>query len=230
MGAAASVDHLPQLSLEEKEAVLDNVCTLRKLAEYIKEGKAKKICFCTGAGISVSAGIPDFRTKGTGLYDNLQKYDLPTPESIFDYSYFCDDPTPFYDLSRDLLPSNFKPTPVHYFIKLMENKGLLLRCYTQNIDTLEQQAGVSAERVIEAHGSFATATCTKCNAKYSQEYYRDRVVNCTDGVTNANGEKIPWCRCISEITEEESGEVKQCKGNIKPDIVFFWREFAQSLF
>jgi NAD-dependent deacetylase sirtuin 2 len=33
----------------------------------------------TGAGISVSAGIPDFRSKGTGLYDNLKEYDLPHP-------------------------------------------------------------------------------------------------------------------------------------------------------
>lgn len=38
------------------------------------------------------AGIPDFRTPGTGLYDNLQKYDLPTPQSIFDIDYFQDNP------------------------------------------------------------------------------------------------------------------------------------------
>ena len=33
----------------------------------------------TGAGISVSAGIPDFRSPKTGLYANLQKYNLPSP-------------------------------------------------------------------------------------------------------------------------------------------------------
>ena len=42
----------------------------------------------TGAGVSTSAGIPDFRSPGSGLYDNLAKYDLPRPESIFDISYF----------------------------------------------------------------------------------------------------------------------------------------------
>ena len=48
----------------------------------------KNIIVMTGAGISTSAGIPDFRSPGTGLYDNLAKYDLPRPESIFDIHYF----------------------------------------------------------------------------------------------------------------------------------------------
>jgi len=35
-----------------------------------------------------AAGIPDFRTPGTGLYDNLAKYNLPHPMSIFEINYF----------------------------------------------------------------------------------------------------------------------------------------------
>ena len=62
--------------------------TYEKLVKGLKDGQFKKIVVTTGAGISVSAGIPDFRSEKTGLYANLEKYDLPRPEAIFDIDYF----------------------------------------------------------------------------------------------------------------------------------------------
>ena len=115
---------------------------------------AKKIVVMCGAGISVSAGIPDFRTPGTGLYDNLQAYGLPFAEAIFDIGFFEHNPKPFYHLAKEMWPGNFEPTPTHKFLKLLDDRGVLLRCFTQNIDSLEAAAGLPPAQIVAAHGNF----------------------------------------------------------------------------
>lgn len=79
----------------------------------------------------IAAGIPDFRSPGSGLYHNLQKYKLPNPQAIFEIGFFRQNPKPFFTLAKELYPGTFKPTTCHYFIKLLNQKGLLLRHYTQ---------------------------------------------------------------------------------------------------
>ena len=66
----------------------DGPPTLRMVAKGIGEGRFCNVVVLCGAGISVSAGIPDFRSPGSGLYANLAKYDLPSPEAIFDIDFF----------------------------------------------------------------------------------------------------------------------------------------------
>lgn len=79
-----------------------------------------------------ATGIPDFRTPGTGLYDNLQKYQLPFPEAIFDLGFYRKKPSAFCTLAQELWPGQkHSPTLTHSFIKLLSKKGLLLRLYSQ---------------------------------------------------------------------------------------------------
>jgi len=170
---------------------------IASVAKYIKSDKCRNIAFMLGAGVSTSAGIPDFRSPNTGLYANLKNLGLPTPEAVFDIGYFEYDPKPFYTLAHDLQPGKFRPTLTHSFVRLIHEKDLLLACFTQNIDTLERRAGVPESKLIEAHGSFATHHCIKCRAEYDHESMMDAVEQ----------KKIPRCR--------------KCQGYVKPDIVFF---------
>jgi hypothetical protein len=59
---------------------------LKTAAKYMS--KCSNVVVMAGAGISTSAGIPDFRSPGTGLYSQLEKYDLPFPEAVFHLYFF----------------------------------------------------------------------------------------------------------------------------------------------
>ncbi|KZT30863.1 DHS-like NAD/FAD-binding domain-containing protein [Neolentinus lepideus HHB14362 ss-1] len=152
--------------------------------------KSKKIVVVTGAGISCSCGIPDFRSSD-GLY-NLVKEKYPDTflkgRDLFDSSLFRD-PTStslFYTFISNLKRSidAAKPSPTHRFITTLDTKGKLLRSYTQNIDGLEEQCGLlgsSSEEVkssskgkgkikarevrnVQLHGDIHRVRCMLCSA------------------------------------------------------------------
>ncbi|XP_011871958.1 PREDICTED: NAD-dependent protein deacetylase sirtuin-2 isoform X2 [Vollenhovia emeryi] len=172
--------------------------TLDGIAEYITNNANCKIVTMAGAGISTSAGIPDFRSPSSGLYHKLDKYNLPHPQAIFELDFFIKNPEPFFTLARELIPEGFQPTISHYFIRLLWEKGLLLRHYTQNIDTLERVAGLPGEKLVEAHGTFYSGHCLTCQASYTLPWMKEKIMK---------GE-IPSCEKCDD-------------GLVKPDIVFF---------
>ncbi|XP_002739688.2 uncharacterized protein LOC100376942 [Saccoglossus kowalevskii] len=182
--------------------------TIEDIARFILNKRCKNIVVMAGAGISTPSGIPDFRTPGTGLYDNLKKYRIPYPEAIFDIDYLLRDARPFFTLAKELYPGNYSPNYVHYFVRMLHEKGLLLRMYTQNIDGLERLAGIPASKLVEAHGTFATSSCVRCRLKHSSDEIKDKIMT----------GKVPRCKA------------PVCTGIVKPDIVFFGEDLPKRFY
>ncbi|CAI5739574.1 unnamed protein product [Peronospora farinosa] len=110
----AKVDSLSAQPRKRLDSIADFVEVLKK---------AKKIVVIAGAGISVSCGIPDFRSKD-GIYAMARKMDmvLPEPECLFQIDYFRDDPDPFFEVVRSAFANSPKPSPTHWFLKLLQDK------------------------------------------------------------------------------------------------------------
>ncbi|KAF2430529.1 SIR2-domain-containing protein [Tothia fuscella] len=209
---------------------------------------SENILVITGAGISTSLGIPDFRSKSTGFYTKLQAMGYHEPEEVFDLDTFDVDATTFYTLAGEILPDLDRWTPTHQFIRMIQDKGKLLRNYTQNIDNIESHAGIQSAKLIQCHGSWATATCRKCKHQVSGEnIFEDvkakRVAHCKKCIAELNAERPGMKRKRSSNgahkskkrssgTDDDSDgqyDIPQ-PGVMKPDITFFGEDLPDKFF
>lgn len=189
--------------------------TLEAVASSIRAGIYKRVIVLTGAGISVSAGIPDFRS-ATGLYNSTLVKDLQlgSPQDVFSLPVFMQDPRPFFRIAEKVfLPvvtGAVRPTAAHWFIKLLHSNGMLLRNYTQNIDGLERKTGIPVESLVESHGTFATASCPSCHTPVPEEEMAERFWS------KVQNNEVPLC--------------SRCNRAVKPDVTFFGEALPAQFF
>jgi NAD-dependent deacetylase len=145
----------------------------------------------TGAGISVPSGIPDFRSPGTGIWENVDPFEVATIDA------FRRDPARFWSFYRPRFAAlgDKQPNPAHDALVALERRGVLDAVITQNVDRLHRKAGT--ERLIEVHGSIDTSSCTSCGASWKLEDVEGLFDD--DGVAVCSG----------------------CLGHVKPDVVLF---------
>lgn len=139
--------------------------------------QSKKTMVLTGAGISTESGIPDFRSPGTGLWENLD------PMEVLSTRVLYNSPEEFYKVGFKILSSmrNAKPNEAHYILSEMEKDGIISGVITQNIDNLHQKAG--SKNVFEVHGNTREGSCLRCGKKVSFEILEEKV----------NKKQIPPC-------------------------------------
>ncbi|MCD6156403.1 MAG: NAD-dependent protein deacylase [Candidatus Atribacteria bacterium] len=162
---------------------------LKKAAKLIVSEKPWVVL--TGAGISTESGIPDFRTKNTGLWE---QYD---PMWVLSTDALLRRPEVFYGTGLRILMrfENARPNPAHQVLAEWEKRELVEAVITQNIDSLHQKAG--SRKVLEIHGHLRSAHCMGCGSSYPMQEVENKV---------QKGEIPPRC---------------SCGGQIRPDVVLF---------
>ena len=151
---------------------------LQQLSQMI--GRARRMAFLGGAGLSTESGIPDFRSSN-GVYAALKAYGRP-PEELLSHGFFVRHPDVFFDYYRKyLIRPEAKPNPAHYALARLEQQGKLTAVITQNIDELHQRAG--SRNVLELHGSVYRNHCIECGKSWPVEAVleADDVPRCTCG-------------------------------------------------
>ena len=162
----------------------------RQLAELLRDATSAVVL--TGAGVSVPSGIPDFRTPGTGLWENVD------PMEVAHIDAWRRDPGRFWSFYGDRFASlvEKQPNEAHRILAELERRGLIRGVITQNIDRLHRLAGT--RRLIEVHGSIEWSVCLECRGKLALE----RVLEQLEA-----GDGVPECPA--------------CIAPLKPDVVLF---------
>lgn len=161
-----------------------------RLAALLRD--AQRAVALTGAGISVPSGIPDFRSPGSGLWENVN------PMEVAHIDAWRRDPERFWSFygQRFALLRGKRPNPAHGALAELERRGRLRAVVTQNIDGLHAAAGT--RDLIEVHGTISHSSCLADDERYELAEVRRRLEAAEDGV--------PRCDCGRPL---------------KPDVVLF---------
>jgi NAD-dependent deacetylase len=160
------------------------------LAGLVRE--ASSVVALTGAGISVPSGIPDFRSPGTGIWENVD------PMEVAHIDAWRADPERFWHFygNRFQTLEHKEPNAAHRALVELEGRGRLDAVVTQNIDMLHRKAGT--RELVEVHGTIEHSSCLSCGATYPLADARRRLADDARGV--------PRCDCGDPL---------------KPDVVLF---------
>ncbi len=161
---------------------------------------ASRIVVFTGAGVSAESGIPTFRDKQTGLWENFDATELATPAA------FERDPAfvwGWYEWRRAVVLAA-QPNAGHRAIAELAERVPNFTLITQNVDDLHERAG--SRDVIHLHGELSRPYCAGCRRPYDHPGTPD---------PPPGGARLfpPLCSC--------------CGAKIRPGVVWFGEALPQ---
>jgi len=134
---------------------------LKLAAAWLAE--ADGLLVCSGAGMGIDSGLPDFRGPGGfwSVYPALGRARIAF-ESIANPAAFETDPRLAWGFYGHRLDLYRKTAPHAGFALLLDTAKQMphgIRAFTSNVDGQFQKAGFAAEKVCEIHGSIHHLQC-----------------------------------------------------------------------
>lgn len=160
----------------------------------------------TGAGMSTESGLPDFRSKKTGLWEREDPALIASTEAM------NRDVERFFQFYRErvLGVKDCLPHKGHEVLAKWEKDGLIQSIITQNVDGFHSVAG--SENVMELHGTLQKVHCETCGKEYSNDRYEAEDFYCTCGgklrpSVVLFGEALPEAPFLQAAKESEKADL-----------------------
>ena len=201
-------------TLEHQEDHLDTLC--RAMAE-------RRFLVLTGAGISTSSGIPDYRdSEGVRRGNAPMMYQefLATPQARRRYWARAMLGWPRVRIAQ--------PNKAHLALATLQQRQRISGLITQNVDTLHDQAG--SHDVIELHGSLHRVLCLDCQLRSTRDVIQRQMEIDNPYLAQVHAVQAPDGDTLLDPTFEEHFQVPHCPHcngeRLKPDVVFFGENVA----
>jgi NAD-dependent SIR2 family protein deacetylase len=186
---------------------------------------ARRFLVLTGAGISTSSGIPDYRdSEGVrrGKAPMMYQEFLATPQARRRYWARAMLGWPRVRIAQ--------PNQAHLALAALQHRQRISGLITQNVDTLHDQAG--SEDVIELHGSLHRVLCLDCHRPSARDVIQRSMEAENPYLAGIDAVQAPDGDTLLDVAFEQRFRVPRCPHcdgeRLKPDVVFFGENVAQA--
>jgi len=156
-------------------------------------GRARRVLFITGAGVSAESQIPTFRGATAAFADGMTEDGVPFEEALSGETFVQNPKLSWKYLA--ILERSFRgklPNAAHRVMAEWQTPRRSIYVATQNIDELHQRAG--SRKVFELHGNLRRILCTRCDYSVHLETFE-------------SFGKLPRC--------------PECEAILRPDVVLY---------
>jgi NAD-dependent SIR2 family protein deacetylase len=175
-----------------------------------------RLVVLTGAGVSTSSGIPDYR-------DEQGEWKRARPVEFRPFMTRLETRQRYWARSTVGWPviAQAQPNDAHRALAQLEELGFVELLITQNVDGLHTAAG--SHKVIDLHGRLDVVRCMKCAHSMSRAELQTRLL-----AANPTWAEVPAriapdgdMDIERDFSQLVVPDCRECGGILKPDVVFF---------